>query len=72
MLDLALDRLRCWTSRFHAIYMVDLVDRRNLVLVALGYHFVLEGPASAAGKFGDDHIAVSEKVDVEIYVVDGL
>jgi hypothetical protein len=52
--------------------MVDLVDGRNLVLVALGYHFVLEGPASAAGEFGDYHVAVSEEIDIEIYVVDGL
>jgi hypothetical protein len=40
--------------------------------MALGYHFMLEGPAGAAGELGDNDIAVAEKVDVEIDVVDGL
>jgi len=52
--------------------MVDLVHRRNLVLVALGYHFVLEGPAGATSELGYDDVAVAEEVDVEVDVVDGL
>jgi hypothetical protein len=52
--------------------MVDFIDRRNFVLMALGYHLMFEGPACAAGEFGDDDIAVSEEVDVEIYMVYGL
>lgn len=52
--------------------MIDLVDHRDFVLVALGNHFVLEGPASAACEFGNDDVAVTEEVDIEIDVMDGL
>jgi len=72
VLDLVLDWLRLGAPGLDAIYMVDFIDRRNLVLMALGYHLMFEGPACAAGEFGDDDIAVSEEVDVEINVVYGL
>jgi hypothetical protein len=57
---------------FDAIYMVHLVDGLDDVLVALGYHFVGEGPASAAGKFGDYDVTITKEVDVEVDVVNGL
>lgn len=72
MLDLTLDRLRRGVSGFDAIYMVDLVDGRYLVVVALGYHFVVEGPASTACEFGNNDIAVTQEVDVKVDVVNGL
>jgi hypothetical protein len=52
--------------------MVDLVDCRDLVLMALGYHLVLEGPTSAACEFGNNDIAVAEEVDVKVNVMNGL
>jgi len=52
--------------------MVDLVHRRYLILVTLGYHFVLEGPAGATGELGYDDVAVAEEVDVKVDVVDWL
>jgi hypothetical protein len=52
--------------------MVNLVHSRHFDLVALGYHFVLESPAGAAGELGHDDVAVAEEVDVKVDVVDGL
>lgn len=70
--DFALNRLRRRASSFDAVYMINLIDRRDFVLVALGYHFVVEGPASAACKFGNNDIAVAEEIDVKVDVMNGL
>jgi hypothetical protein len=52
--------------------MILFIDCNDVVLVALWYHLVLEFPASAAGKFSDNDIAVTEEIDVEVNVVDRL
>jgi hypothetical protein len=70
--DFILDGLRCRTSSFDAIYMVHLVDGLDDILVALGYHFVGEGPPGAAGEFGYYDVTIAKEVDVEVDVVDGL
>jgi hypothetical protein len=54
------------------VHMVRFVDRGNFDFVILGYHIVLELPAGASGKFGDDSITISEEVNVEVDMIDRL
>jgi hypothetical protein len=52
--------------------MLDFVHGLDNVLVAFGYHLVLQCPTCAARKLGNDDVAVAEEVDVEIDVVNRL
>lgn len=52
--------------------MIDFIYNRDFVLVTLGYHLMLECPACAASELGDNDIAISKEVDVEVDVMDWL
>jgi hypothetical protein len=56
----------------NAVLVLFLVDSLDFHLLSLGYHLVVEGPASAASELGYNDVAVSQELDVKVDVVDGL
>lgn len=58
--------------RFDRVHVVRFVDCGNFDFVAFGDHVVLEFPAGASGKFGNDGITISEEVDIKVDMIDGL
>ena len=55
-----------------ALLVVVLVRSLDFNLLTLGYHLVVEGPASTASELSHNDIAVSQQLNVEVDVVDGL
>jgi hypothetical protein len=51
--------------------LMDFVGRNDYFLV-LSHHFMLEVPTCTLAYFRDDGVTISEKVDVEVDVMDGL
>lgn len=52
--------------------MVRFVDDGNVDSMVIGDHMVLELPAGAPGKFGDDSITISEEVNIKVDVMNRL
>lgn len=52
--------------------MVSLVNSRHFDSLLRGYHRVFQTPTRSASKLGDNNIAVAEKVDVKVDVVNWL
>jgi hypothetical protein len=48
-----------WIENTNGLFVVFLVDGLDLDLLSLGYHLVVEGPASTASKLSHNHVAVS-------------
>jgi hypothetical protein len=54
------------------LFVVFLINRLDLNLLSLGYHLVVQGPAGTAGEFSHNDVAVSQELNVEVDVIDGL
>jgi hypothetical protein len=55
-----------------SVGMINLVNSRHFDSLPLGYHLVLQIPARSASKLCHHIIAVAEKVDIKVDVVDWL
>lgn len=67
-------RLDDWlgVTQLDAVLVVFLVEAGDVDGLVGRQHFVLETPAGAARKLGDDDITVAEELHVEVDVVDRL
>jgi hypothetical protein len=52
--------------------MVCFIDRRNFDLLVFWNHVVLKIPACSSRKLSDNRIAVTDKIDVEVDMMDLL
>lgn len=52
--------------------MLDLINKENVNRLSLSNHFMIEIPACATSKLSDNNVAISQEVDIEVNVMNGL